>query len=319
MNAALLRLLTGGDFLPGPQLAQQAGVSRAAVWKQVQGWRQRGVPIEAVRGKGYRIPGGLELLEAARIREAITPGSRRLLPELEVHAMLDSTNVRCWQRAADVRRLVCFAEFQSQGRGRRGRRWVSPFGGGIYLSLLWSFEGGAAALEALALAVGVSVVETLERFTKPGLALKWPNDILWRERKLGGILLEMEGDPAGSCRAVAGIGINGALPPGVVIDQDWTDLAAAADKPLSRNTLSAALLDGLLPLLADYEKTGFAPWRERWQRQDGFCGRAVVLKSGDTAVRGTAAGIDESGALCLRTSTGVRRFSGGELQLRLDR
>ncbi len=319
MNKALLNTLASGDFCSGALLGRQMGISRAAVWKQVQGWRGRGVPILAVRGRGYRIPGGLELLDPVRIREAIPSDLGRLLPELEVHSVLTSTNARCWERSQNTRRLACFAEFQSDGRGRLGRRWVSPFGGGIYLSLLWDFEGGAAALEALALAVGASVAETLEHFTRPGLRLKWPNDILWRERKLGGILLEMEGDPAGNCRVVAGIGINGAIPSGTVIDQDWTDLATAAGKSLSRNVLSAALLEGLLPLFASYGKTGFAPWRERWQKRDGMCGRAVVLKSGETAVCGTAAGIDENGAFRLSTPEGMLRFSGGELHLRLEK
>ena len=317
MKTALLHQLADGNFCSGAELGCRMGISRAAIWKQVQRWRTRGVPIEAAKGRGYRISGGLELLEPARIREAMAPGLRRLLPELEVHMALTSTNARCLERAADTRRLVCFAEYQSHGRGRFGRSWVSPFAGGIYLSLLWTFEGGAAALEGLALAAGVSVAETLERFTLPGLCLKWPNDILWREQKLAGILLEMEGDPAGSCQVAVGVGINGSIPSDAPIDQAWTDLTTAAGKSLSRNALAAALLEGLLPLLTQYGETGFACWRKRWQMRDGMRERPVVLSSGEMTVHGIAAGIDESGALRLRTPQGMRCFSGGELRLRL--
>ncbi len=321
-RSTILPLLASGDFRSGQELAEQLGVSRTAVWKQVNRLAQDcGLPIESVKGKGYRIAGGVDLLEAPLVTAAMNPQSRNLLDRLEVLDTIDSTNAEVMRRAEAgcAPGLVCTAEQQTAGRGRRGRQWVSPYAGNLYLSLLWEFGQGAAALEGLSLAVGVAVARGLEQLALPTVQLKWPNDILYRGEKLGGILIEMSGDVDGTCRVVIGIGINVSMPAAAAgaIDQAWTDIrSSTAGQVPTRNRLLAALLDQLLPLLADFEDKGFARWREDWLAFDAFADAEVVLHSGNTTVAGIARGVDDRGALRLQTTTGIQSVYGGEISLR---
>jgi BirA family biotin operon repressor/biotin-[acetyl-CoA-carboxylase] ligase len=317
----LLPLLADGEFRSGQQLADALGVSRTAVWKQLNKFAQQtGVEIESVRGKGYRIPGGLDLLDAEAVRGGLGPDAANLLRELVIAPAIDSTNAELMRRAQGGASggLVCVAEQQSAGRGRRGRSWVSPFAGNLYLSLLWDFRSGAAALEGLSLAVGVAVAHALTAACNVQPALKWPNDIQHGGAKLGGILLEMSGDADGACQVVVGIGINVAMPQGAAgeIDQAWTDLRTLAPDCPPRSALLAALLNTLLPLLNDFEAQGFAPWRDAWLALDAFAGEPVVLDTGAQQVAGIARGVDERGALQLETTTGIQSIYGGEISLR---
>ena len=264
-KAKLLPLLANGEFRSGQDLADAMGVSRTAVWKQVNRLAaDLGLAIESVRGKGYRIPGGIDLLDADQVKAALDARARALLTRLEILDTVDSTNAEVMRQAEQgyVPGLVCTAEQQTAGRGRRGRQWVSPYASNLYLSLLWEFSQGAAALEGLSLAVGVAVARALRACAVPYVQLKWPNDVLYGGAKLGGILLEMTGDAAGSCQVVIGVGLNVAMPAAAAgaIDQAWTDIKTiTANQHPGRNRLLAALLNELLPLVADFEQQGFSP------------------------------------------------------------
>ncbi len=316
----LLERLADGDVHSGQELGELLGVSRTAVWKHLQKLEPLGLTLESVKGRGYRLPGGLELLDADAILGAVDPGVRSLLAELDIQPVVDSTNARALSRAQPgCRGHVCLAEQQTAGRGRRGRTWVSPFGRNIYLSLLWDFESGAAALEGLSLAVGVAMVRALQRFGVAGVRLKWPNDLLWHDRKLAGVLLEMSGDPAGACQVVVGVGVNLAMPPetGAAIDQPWVDLReAAGGEPPGRNRLVAALLSELLPLLRDYQRDGFAHWRPQWEQLDACREREVVLSTASRSVQGRVLGVSDSGALRLLVDGTEQLHHGGEVSLR---
>ena len=153
----------------------------------------------------------------------------------------------------------------------------------------------------------------------PPAQLKWPNDILFGGAKLGGVLLEMTGDAAGTCQVVMGIGLNVSMSHTAAgaIDQAWTDLTAiAGGAHPGRNALLAALLNELLPLVAGFERGGFAPWREEWQALDAFAGEKVVLNTGGGPVEGVARGVDQRGALQLETAAGTQAVYGGEISLR---
>ena len=181
----LLKLLADGYFHSGEELGSELGVSRAAVWKKLKALSALGLELDAVRGKGYRLPGNIELLNQQVIRDRL-PDNIRDSVGLQVELCTRSTN-------DDVRKLsaarepwqVCMAEHQSHGRGRRGRTWQSPFGASLYFSMLWRVESGLAAMEGLSLAVGLAVVKTLESFGANGLMLKWPNDVLGNGKKAG--------------------------------------------------------------------------------------------------------------------------------------
>jgi len=321
-KAKLLPLLATGEFRSGQDLADAMGVSRTAVWKQVNRLvADMGLAIESVRGKGYRIPGGIDLLDAVQVKLALGVRASVLLTALEILDSVDSTNAELMRRAEQgcSSGLVCTAELQTAGRGRRGRQWVSPYASNLYLSLLWEFSQGAAALEGLSLAVGVAVARALRACAVPDVQLKWPNDVLYRGAKLGGILLEMRGDTAGSCQVVIGVGLNVSMPAAAAgaIDQAWTDIKTiTANQHPGRNRQLAALLNELLPLAADFEQQGFSHWREAWQSLDAFDGVAVVLNTGSAQLGGIARGVDERGALQLETTTGVQSVYGGEISLR---
>ena len=320
-KTTLLPLLTDGEFHSGQELANGLGVSRTAVWKQLRRLSDLGLELESVRGRGYRIPGGLELLSGEDIRQGLAPGALPLLDQLRVEPVIDSTNAEALRQVRASRRsgLVCTAEQQTAGRGRRGRHWVSPFGRNIYVSLVWEFTQGAASLEGLSLATGVAVSRALADCGLPPVQLKWPNDVLYEGAKLGGILLEMTGDAAGVCQVVIGIGINVAMPTSAAqkIDQSWTDLSTinGGTSP-GRNRVLAAILSEVLPMAANFERVGFKEWREPWLALDAFADTPVVLVSGESRKAGTARGVDDRGALRLETTLGVESLYGGELSMR---
>lgn len=319
----ILSAIADGEFHSGEELARLLGVSRTAVWKQLQKIQvQTGLSIESVKGRGYRLAEPLELLDQEVVATALAEPIRQLVTGFEIHEEVDSTNRIALQRAQDGngRGHIIVAERQTAGRGRRGRQWVSPFGRNIYFSALWEFDGGAAALEGLSLAVGVAVASALKDVGVAGIGLKWPNDVVWDGRKLAGILLEMVGDAAGRCQVVIGIGINVAMARNeltAAIDQPWVDVATAAGSSVSRNRLLAALLTHLLPLLQRFEREGFASTHAEWSALDCFLGREVSVHLGETLILGRAAGVTSTGALLVDTPQGCRQFHGGEVSLRL--
>ena len=321
-NTSLLPLLSSGTFVSGQDLADLLGVSRTAVWKQLNKLEELGLEIESVKGKGYRIPGGITLLDEQAVRDTMAVDSLPLLAMLDLRDAIGSTNAEAMSQIAAGRGsgYVCTAEQQTAGRGRRGREWVSPYARNLYLSAVWEYEQGAAVLEGMSLAVGVVVARALAACGVPPVQLKWPNDLLYEGAKLGGILLEMTGDPAGACQVVVGIGVNVSMPGKAAegIDQSWTDVSRInSGSPLDRNLLLAAILDELLPMLASFEATGFEAWRDEWLLLDAYAGADVVLHSGNKKTAGKAMGVDKRGALLLQTvSAGVQAIYGGEISLR---
>jgi BirA family biotin operon repressor/biotin-[acetyl-CoA-carboxylase] ligase len=310
----LLHALADGRTHSGEELAREFGITRAAVWKQVgklAGW---GLTVEAAPGSGYRLPRRLDLLETQALRAALAPNVAARIAKLEVFTELGSTNRHLTVAPPPVGQLdVCIAEFQTAGRGRRGRSWNVPLGGGICLSVGWQFAGMPAELAALTLAVGVAVRRVLKRVADVEIALKWPNDLVFDERKLGGILLEVVAEAHGGAHVVAGIGLNVALPPELLPSlSDWPcgaiDLMTALGRePPPRAVLAGALVNEFAELLVAYPERGFAAYRSEWQSADFLRGRAVQLDEAGGRLAGTAAGIDTDGALLIQTTGGDRR------------
>lgn len=319
-EAKLLEYLAAGHYCSGEELGQLLGVSRTAVWKQVNKLSEMGVEIESVKGRGYRIAGGLSLLSEPVIRQQLSALSAQRLSVLTLEQSTASTNqlARLQAEQGDATGLSVFAEQQTAGRGRRGRNWVSPFGRNIYLSMVWGFDTGVEALEGLSLAVGVAMCRAVERCGVAGIQLKWPNDLLWRGQKVGGILLEVIGDPAGFCQVIVGVGINVNMHDQVAeaIDQQWTDINKIAGATVDRSVLAGCVLDELLQLLGDYEQSGFAAYRREWLSRDAFADQPVKLIMVNKEVAGVARGVGDSGALCLEVDGGIEQFSGGEISLR---
>lgn len=321
MLKKLLVLMADGEFHSGEKLAADLGVSRAAVWKALQPLVEEGFPLQRVRGRGYRIPRGAALLDDEVIRAAL-PEVCRHRWRWHLFDRADSTNTRAHHLLAleGAQPMICVAEQQSSGRGRRGRNWSSPYAQNIYLTLVEPFSGGAQALEGLSLLVGLVLVETLAEAGFTGCQLKWPNDVLYRNRKLAGILIEIGGDLTADCVAIIGVGINVHMRNvDNEITQPWTSLAQhQAQGELNRNELIALFLQRLHHALERFRSQGFAPFRASWEENDAWFGRAVQVQSGDRVVVGVEQGVDASGGLRLLVDENMLVLSGGELSLRLS-
>ena len=316
----LIDVLADGQVHSGEELGELLGVSRTAVWKQIQKLTELDLVVESIKGRGYCLDGGVELLNAEAIKSLLAAEAQQQLKRLDIFSTVDSTNSvarRCAEKE-DATGWVVLAEQQTAGRGRRGRQWVSPYGRNLYLSVVWGFDGGAAALEGLSLAVGVAVKRAVTRCGVDDVTLKWPNDVLCNGAKLAGILLEMIGDPAGFCQVVIGVGINVSMPAsqGEDIDQSWIDLSRASPETTLRNRVAACLLDELLPMLASYQQDGFTKYRQEWQACDAFQNKQVTLSTTNSAVTGFARGVSKSGAIALLVDGEMRYFNGGEVSLR---
>ena len=326
----LLGLLSDGHFHSGTDLGEKLGVSRTSIWKHIKTLdTEYGLDIQTVSGKGYRLANAIELLDKERIFSGLDAAAKKILASFEIKTVLDSTNHYLMQQ--DVRQSECghvvLAEMQTAGRGRRGKTWVSPFAQNIYLSLLWHFDNSAINLSGVSLAVGVAVINVLQQKGVQDLALKWPNDIYWQGRKLGGILLELKGEAAGPCSMVVGLGLNVDMSREAAddIDQAWVDLNtisqqsnSASLNKISRNNMISELLMELLPTMQRYAQHGLKPFRSQWQQNDMLKDKSVTLLLPQQQRTGIARGIDEQGALLFESEGKLEAVYAGEVSLRLQ-
>jgi BirA family biotin operon repressor/biotin-[acetyl-CoA-carboxylase] ligase len=320
----LLVLLADGEVHSGEWLATELKQTRAAVWKGVERLRATGIEVQALARRGYRLAKPVELLDARRICTQLAAPRKPHLHSLELLFEVGSTNTRLLGSAPPPASTadVCIAELQHAGRGRLGRRWIAPFGGGIAMSLGWTCSDVVRTLPALSLGVGVAVARALTRAGAEGISLKWPNDIWFKDRKLGGVLIELRAEAGGPAHVVIGVGVNVSLPEDARREIQASGVAAAAvtdacKQPPSRNLAAGAILDELLSMLLQYERFGFAAFRDAWTALDGLNGRPVKVTVGETAILGIARGVDSDGALLLETGDRMQRFVSGEASLRL--
>ncbi len=328
LGISLLRQLADGALHSGEDLAAAVGLTRARVSQVLKEAEAAGVAIERVKGRGYRLPAPPGFLDpkavVARLAELDAERGRKTPVTLEVVDQIDSTSSELMRRLQrrDIHGMALAAEAQTAGRGRRGRTWTAIFGGSLVFSLAWRFEQGAGFLAGLSLAVGVAVARALEAEGYAGIALKWPNDVIHRHLKFGGILIELNGDALGPSTTVIGIGLNIRLPAAARADiaQPVTDLATIAGKKapaIDRNRLLARLVAELADVLDRYARDGFAPFAAEWQHRHAYQGKLVRLLLPDGAVvTGKVAGVDASGALVLADGPRRARFLSGEISLR---
>ena len=306
--------LADGGVHSGETLAEDLGVSRAAVWKHIETLRQLGLPVTAEAGAGYRLPSALRRPCADRISAHLDRSV-----DLDLRFLVDSTNA-CLQRERSQRPppSALIAEGQTLGRGRRARPWLSPPGAGVYLSLCWRFECGLLGLSALSLVTGIATAEVLESYGLESVRLKWPNDLWIDSKKLGGCLIEISGSAEGPCESVTGLGINLDLGRVEGIDQPWTDLARQGLAP-DRDRLYADLINALARAYEELDRHGFSAFEARWPGLDGLNGRSVRVSGGrGEPIRGTARGVDGQGRLLLETCDGLQAVGSGEISVRLE-
>lgn len=325
----LLKLLADGKFHSGEALATSLNVSRTAVWKMIPHIRDFGLELHSVKGKGYRLLDVLDLLDRDAILQNLSPVIQRKIKRLEIFPTIDSTSSYMMQQAqarqlnlSDGKVVICLAEQQTRGRGRRGRSWVSPFGHNLYLTIAREFGNGISELEGLSLVVGLAVLRVLTARGYQELGIKWPNDVLWRGRKLAGILIEISGDPTGLTQVMIGVGLNIRAAKAAMqdVDQPWTDLHTINARLPQRNALAADLLAEIIGMMESFELSGFSAFRSEWHNADILLNRDIELltgASGSGSIMGKALGIDEHGALLMETDEGIQTFHGGEVSPRV--
>jgi BirA family biotin operon repressor/biotin-[acetyl-CoA-carboxylase] ligase len=320
---ALLRELSDGEIHSGAGLAHALNRSRTAVWKHIQHLRDLGLEVESLPGRGYRLSRRFEFLDAGRIERYLDRRSAQALDSLEVVSTVDSTNDRLKRMATTKsgQMNVLLAEFQTGGRGRRGRSWLSPFGSGLCLSLSWRYETAPPGFSALGLAAGTAVRQALCDIGAAELKLKWPNDIVTCNGKVAGLLVDVDGESAGPLNIVVGVGVNMYITDKLIKGVSETrglapvGLSSVVSDGLSRNRVAARIIDGLRHTLVGFAESGFTFCAADWRRHDYLYGRSIKVQAGAEIHEGIGRGIAADGSLLLESAAGLLSMHSGEVTL----
>lgn len=307
----LIEILADGEFHSGEELASYFGITRAGINKYIKILREWGIELFSVQGKGYCLAAPIELLKKEKIDKYYGADSA-----VEVLPIIDSTNQYLLNRITTLKSGDgCAAEFQTQARGRRGRKWFAPFGTNLYFSMYWRLEQGIAAAMGLSLVVGIVIADTLRSISGQDVRVKWPNDLYLKDQKLAGILVELASKTGDSAHVVIGVGVNLNMtnPDANIVNQKWANLGN-----FDRNLLVAQIAKTLKTKLIQFEQQGLAPFIKDWDRLDNFANRPVKLLIGDNIIRGIAKGITDQGALKLEQDGKIMTYIGGEISLRSD-
>lgn len=316
----VIEILADGQFHSGAELGNKLQITRSAIWKIIKTLHQKQINIECIHGKGYRVPNGLQLFSKEKILQYFTENELSAMSHLAIFYSIDSTNNYIQKQIQQGAKtgLVCLAEEQTAGRGRCQRKWVSPFLRNIYLSLLWSFHRGPAALTGLTLVVGVAIVNALSICGIKGLTIKWPNDVYWGNKKLAGVLTEMSIDDIGLCHAIIGIGININMSEFATdeIKLPYIDCQTILNSCPDKNKITGTVLNVLFSFLSIFEKKGWLYFKDLWSQYDCLLDREVVIFSGQLEFYGVAKGVDNNGGLILDSRGELKTFNAGEVSVR---
>lgn len=315
----ILQILSDGNFHSGETLGKKLTLTRSAIWKLIKKIKQLGIEIESKTNLGYRIVNGLELLDKKNIISFLSKENNESTKHIAIFDELTSTNtyLEQQQNLSDV--SIVFAEYQSVGKGRLGRKWNSPFGQNIYLSIRANFSKNVTDLSCLSLVAAITVIQTLNAYgISNDIGIKWPNDILWQGKKLAGVLVEVFGELHHAYTAIIGIGLNVMMSkPNLSLEQSWCDIFQITNSVPKRNKLAGLLLNQLLLNINKFQEAGFKPFIELWEKYDLVKGKTVTLISGAKKISGIALGIDNNGRFLLQDSKGnILSFTSGEVSLR---
>lgn len=313
----LLNHLNDGRFHSGEALGRECGISRAAVNQYINKLQDLGVDIYSVHGKGYKLARPLELLD----HQSICIAAETIKDLILVESVVTSSNDILRDLLAGSKLppgYTVIAEAQTEGRGRRGKQWFSPFGCNLYMSFYWPISDGINGAMGLSLVVGIAVVKALQKMGVSTVGVKWPNDIYIDGQKVAGILVDLESQADGSANSIIGLGLNLSMPASSSqkIDQRWTELKSHLKQPISRNVISGMIHREVIAALQEFDREGLKPTRDVWPRYDVFIEQSVTLTMGQRAVTGICRGIDENGAVLLETEGSTVRYFGGEISLR---
>ena len=299
MNAVLLSYLADGEEKVRSNLTKFS----QNLAEDLQQFRDAGLNIIET-AQGYRLVPQLPLLNSLQISTALSPY------QVHYQSVMSSTNEWILQNIPNLNKGdLCLTEYQTAGRGRRGRQWLSPFAGQMIFSFYWTFDP-KKSIEGLSLVIGLAIAEVLN------VQVKWPNDILFDGRKLGGILVEIANHKNGLLNLVIGVGINVSLPMQTEISQPYAQLSEM-DPDIDRQTLFPTLIQHLYVRLERFEKEGInAEFQQAWQNHNAFFNSEVNVITEQRVISGIEQGIDERGYLKVLCGDEVRMFNGGEVSLR---
>ncbi|MBS0185996.1 MAG: biotin--[acetyl-CoA-carboxylase] ligase [Proteobacteria bacterium] len=306
----ILEILADGAYHDGTHIGENLGISRAAVWKNIQKLQSYHVKIKSIKNKGYALQEPLILLNKESLLKALPQKNIKL----EIFESLPSTQTYLKSMTSSSP-YVCLAERQTNGKGRFGRPWHSPFGQNIYLSLLYHFQKDISELSGLSLMISLSIIKTLNQLFKKTIVfqLKWPNDIVVNQKKLGGVLIEMQAESYGLSTAVIGIGLNVNMIEKDALPFECASLRDFHKTSIDRNEICQILLKNLFEDLRVFQEQGFDAFQKSWPLFDALYNKSITLKIGERTISGIAKGINEMGHLLLaEEDKTLRTFAAGE-------
>lgn len=313
----VVSILNDGEYHDGTTMGEKLQMTRSAVWKTIKKLQSYQIKIDSIKGKGYALLEPLILLDCNKIKKNIT--YKKI--DLKIFESLESTNEYLKEFKDSDTIKICLAEQQTHGKGRLNREWHSPFGKNIYLSCLYPFKKDVSELSGLSLVMCLAVVKTLRNCgIYDSLYVKWPNDIVYSNKKLSGGLIEIQAETHGTCQAVIGIGINvNMLSDNNKITQAWTSLQKILNKYVDRNHLSINLINNLIDYLYRFDEHGFPMFIQEWINADCLSNQVITVKNMNQHCVGKVTGINEQGHLMLSMGDGtVRAFSSGDTSIVKD-
>ncbi len=313
----LVKLLNSNDFHDGNELGKKLGITRSAVWKGIKKLKTYGIDIKSVKGKGYCLPEDLVLYEKELILDKLNLNKKFLsLIDLKIFESVTSTNDYLKTINFQNKIVICVAEEQTKGRGRFARYWHSPFGQNIYFSIGFDFMKDISSLMGVSLVVGLAVLNAIKKY---GIAenffIKWPNDILWDNKKIAGILIDANAEINGNCKLIIGVGLN----LNMITVTDRSDpkprisLKEIIGYAIDKNKMVALLIDSIFSFVKKFETEGLSAFIEQWDKHDYLCEKAITVGIGNTEEEGICKGIDQQGRLVLQLSNGIcKAFASGD-------
>ena len=317
----LLNALSDGLCHSGNDLGHALGISRTAIWKHIKHLSQLGLEVLSIHKQGYQLRAPIKLLDEFAVRKQLMDSGFNKPVTLHFFASVNSTNQYLKELPPSTTIDICCAEMQTQGRGRFGRNWYSPFGENIYCSSRWHFNSDVSSLSGLSLVISLAIVASLTDLSvgDDDIAIKWPNDILWKGKKLSGCLIEINAESYGTADVIIGIGINVNANAASIefIDRPWCSLFEINPHQYDKNKLISQLIIQLNLHIQEFRQQGFAAFLSRWQALDYLQGQHICVSHPLGTQTGQAVGVNSQGQLLLLDDSGnIHHLSSGDTSLK---
>lgn len=310
----LISLLNDGYYHNGTMLGGALNITRSAVWKNIKKLENYGIVVHSVKGKGYTLLEPLLLLDQRKIQDNI------FFKNIDINIFESVASTNDYLKSLLKNKIkICLAEQQTEGKGRLQRHWYSPFAQNIYFSCSYPFQKDVGELAGLSLVVSLSIVKTLQNYKLAHpLLVKWPNDILYENKKLSGNLIEIQAESNGICYAIIGIGINVNMlnDKKHSISQPWTSLRQIMNNYVDRNELAIYLINNLMIYLKRFEQHGLVSFLDEWKSVDYLLNKEIHLKNNNKKIAGVSLGIDSRGQLIIKLKDRrVLTYSSGDTSI----